>query len=179
MIGAFLLAIEWSTSGPESRAWASVPLIGSLFFLGQAACLAALLIKLVSEPRRYADRMAGALCLLTGIDIVFVMCQPTLVTDRLVASLALVSLAATAMALGRLEHISQRHRRHGHDADADPSNTPKVRRDGKRLVAQHPEHVPRVEGPAVYRRMFTSCLQGLLRPVRSMRGLLICGNRIR
>jgi hypothetical protein len=108
--GVFLVAaaIHMSTLGRESRAYASFPLIGSLFFLVQAACLAALFVKLVGEPHRYAGRMAGALCVITGIDVLFVMGLPFLVTDWLAAGLALVSLLATAVALRRLEKISQR-----------------------------------------------------------------------
>jgi hypothetical protein len=105
-------AIHMSALGRESRAWAVLPLIGSLFFLVQAACLAAVFIKLVGEPHRYAGRMAGALCVIAGVDVVFVMGLPFLVTDRLVAGLALGSLLARAVALRRLEQISQRKAEH-------------------------------------------------------------------
>jgi hypothetical protein len=104
----FATALEWSAQGPSGQAWVSIPVTGSFFFLVQAACLAAPLIKLVGEPHRHAGRMAATLCVITGIDVVFVTSLPTLVTDRLVAGLALVSLLATAVALRGLEDIALR-----------------------------------------------------------------------
>ena len=102
------MAIESSSQGQIGQYWAPALLTASLFFLVQAAFLAAPLIKLVSEPHRYAGRMAGTLCVITGVDVVFVTIMPILVLVRPVGGLALVSLLATAMALRGLEHISRR-----------------------------------------------------------------------
>lgn len=101
-------ATESSSQGEIGQALAPVLLTGSLYFLVRAAFLTALLIELVSEPRRYAGRLAGTLCVITGVDVVFVTALPPLLVNRLVAGLALVSLLATALALRGLEHISQR-----------------------------------------------------------------------
>jgi hypothetical protein len=107
-VSLFAMALEWNSREPSESAWAPIPLTGSLIFLVQAACLAAPLIKLVTEPHRYAGRMAGALCVIAGVDVMFVMSVQALVTNRLIAGLALVSLLATAVALRGLEDIAQR-----------------------------------------------------------------------
>ncbi|MEJ3655451.1 DUF4328 domain-containing protein [Actinomycetes bacterium KLBMP 9759] len=106
------VAVEWSEQGPTGRAFASFPFIGAAFLFAQAGYLASLLVKLAGRPQRYADRMAGALFVVLGIDVMIVTVLPTFVTDPLVAGLALGALLATAVALPRLERLSRRTTEH-------------------------------------------------------------------
>jgi hypothetical protein len=69
--------------------------------LAHAVWLAALLIKSVREPHRYADRIAGPPCITCGIHVLIV---PSLIVA---AGFTLVLLLATAVALRRLERISR------------------------------------------------------------------------